>query len=442
MEADCGRLSVPEDPENPGGRQIDLNIAVISAISRKPAPDPLFFIAGGPGEAATQSYLSISDAFEQVNQKREIILVDQRGTGGSNPLRCDFSNLDIQADVSPQEVKTSIEACLQDLDADPRFYTTTLAVRDLDRVREAMGFDKINLYGVSYGTRVALDYLHQYPERVRSVILDGVVPPNWSIGPDVAADAQRALDMIFERCQADSECNQAFPNLTSKFGTLLKTLEAGPVDIQLPDPISGEGVDFHLSYDFFASTIHTLSYSPESSALIPLLIDDAFQKSDYSKIAAQGLADFDLVNSLLSNGMRFSIVCTEDVPYYAEAAYTEGYLGESIIRSFEQVCQFWPNGTLPTDFRDPVSSDAPVLILSGEADPVTPPENGAIVAQNLPNSLHLILTGQGHGNIFRGCIPSIAADFIESGTISGLDTACTNQIEPLPFFLNFNGPTP
>jgi len=202
MAALCGRISVYEDRQSRTGRQIELNVAVIPAISRNPAEDPLIFLTGGPGQAATESYLSLSFAFDRINQKREIILVDQRGTGKSNPLVCGY-NQDNTLDLEDEDLIPSLQECLNDLPARPELYTTPIAMDDLDQVREALGYEKINLYGLSYGSRAALTYLANYPEHVRTVILDGIVPQDEILGLEVARDAQRALDLILERCKAE-----------------------------------------------------------------------------------------------------------------------------------------------------------------------------------------------------------------------------------------------
>jgi pimeloyl-ACP methyl ester carboxylesterase len=230
---------------------------VLKSVSRNPAPDPLFFIPGGPGEAATESFLVLSSAFEHIRQKRDIVLVDQRGTGGSNPLRCpeteDTQDSSQPEDLGEAAIRQSLQACLAGLEGNPALYTTAQAVEDLEQVRSSMGYEQIDLYGASYGTRVALAYLRQYPSRVRTVILDGVAPPNWTLGVTVSQDAQRALDMIFQRCADDPQCNRTFPDLPARFGTLLQTLKKGPVQLTLANPVSGEIEDFTLTYDFFAN---------------------------------------------------------------------------------------------------------------------------------------------------------------------------------------------
>lgn len=440
LKALCGTLTVPEEPQSAGGRQIQLNIAKIPAVSRSPLPDPIFFIPGGPGEAATQSFLAVASAFESLNQKRDVVLVDQRGTGGSHPLQCtpgEGEETDEEEDIGP-----FLSKCLAGLEADPRFYTTAIAMDDLDQARSALGYERINLYGGSYGTRAALAYLRQHPDRVRTVILDGLAPPDWLLGPSVAGDAQRSLEMIFERCAAEPSCREAFPDLPQKFQALLDRLDQGEIVVALDHPISGEPTTVKMTRERFANSMHMLSYTPETVALIPLLIETAFQDDDFSRIASINLANEGLLENTISAGMRYSVICAEDLPFYPQQTRGEGYMGGFIERIFAKACAVWPRGDIPADFHTPVRSDAPVLLISGEADPVTPPANGAMTAQNLPNSLHLVVPGMGHINIFRGCIPRLVTEFIDQGSAQGLQTDCVQDIRPSPFFVNFSGPTP
>ncbi|MGH8320986.1 MAG: alpha/beta fold hydrolase, partial [Gammaproteobacteria bacterium] len=238
MEAKCTTLSVPEDRAKPEGKKISLHIAVLRARTGQPAPDPLFFIAGGPGQAATQAYIEEAPAFERIRESRDIVLVDQRGTGGSNPLDCP-STPDNNSNPTAAEITRQAQACLKQLTGDPRSYTTTIAVKDLDTVRTALGYNDIDLYGISYGTRVALEYLRDFPQHVRSVILDGVVPADRVLGPGVSLDAQQALNGIFMRCATDIDCHKAFPDLTTTFTHLQHMLEQRPVTVNLRDPLTG-----------------------------------------------------------------------------------------------------------------------------------------------------------------------------------------------------------
>jgi pimeloyl-ACP methyl ester carboxylesterase len=439
VDARCGKLAVYENRAAANGRQIELNIAVVPAISRNPAPDPLIFLAGGPGEAATQSFVAVAGAFQKILTKRDIILVDQRGTGDSNPLQCQVSDSEEETGETTNEF---LKSCLSKLDADPRFYTTTIAMEDLDQVRAALGIEEINLYGASYGTRAALVYLRLHPEHVRTIILDGVAPPNWTLGPSVAEDAQRALDRIFERCSSEAACKTAFPDFKNEFTTLLQKLASKDIEVSLDDPTTGEPATITLSYEGFASTIQSMSYTPETVALIPLAVHAAYSRDDFRPIAAQSLSSSQLIKNSISEGMRFSVICAEDMPFLENSPASEGYLGDFFIKSFIQICQAWPKGDIPDNFKEPVQAESPVLIISGSADPVTPPANGELAAKTLPNSLHLVVSNMGHINIYRGCLPRVAYDFIEAGSIQGLDTACVYDIDPMPFFINFSGPNP
>ena len=444
MPARCGKLSVPENPQDPTGRQIVLNLAVITAVSRSPAPDPLFFLTGGPGQAATESYLQLSFAFDRINQKRDIVLVDQRGTGSSNPLEC--AGLDEPEADSASDMGPFLKTCLEKLDADPRFYTTSIAMQDLDRVREALGYQQVNLYGVSYGTRAALTYIRMYPERVRAAILDGVVPQDEPLGPDVAPDAQRALDKIVARCQENADCRAAFPDLANKFQSLQADISGESINVKLVDPVSGKQVDQSFDKQQFATAVRLLSYAQETVALMPLLFDTAYERGDYGPMAAQYRIVAGQLNDSISNAMGYSVLCSEDYPFIdlqtADQLAQGTYYGDQEIQLLQEICSIWPAGEIPENFHDPVQADLPVLLLSGEDDPVTPPENAEHTAETLPNSLSLVAAGQGHNVIFRGCLPNVSYDFVETGSVAGLDTSCVQAITPAPFFTNFNGPQP
>jgi pimeloyl-ACP methyl ester carboxylesterase len=419
-------------------------------VNRNKEPDPLFIFAGGPGQAATETYVSLRSAFNEINRSRDIVLIDQRGTGKSNALRCESpDDFDLIQNLTPDELEAyqleQMQTCLSSLPADPRYYTTTLAVNDFDAVREALGYETINLYGLSYGTRVALTYLKLYPNHVRAVILDGVLPQDAILGVDVAHDAQQALDLIFSRCAADTDCQAAFPNVQSEFDALIQELEAAPVEVTLPHPTTGEQVTVTLDSATVAQTVRLLSYTAETVALIPLFIHAA-SEGNYVPITAQSLVTSNDLAESISGGLNASVLCAEDAPFITPEAAAEAnadtYLGDLQTEQLDILCGIWPYGSITDDFKAPVTSDVPVLLLSGEADPVTPSTNGDKAAQTLSNSLHLIAPGQGHNVIFRGCIPNIAADFIENGSVQGLEIDCVNKIAPMPFFVDFTGTRP
>ena len=332
IPAHCGTFPVPEDRSNPDGRSIDLRVAVVPAVSRTPQPDPLVFLAGGPGQAATESYVQIWTAFRLVERERDIVLVDQRGTGSSNPLRCpkpkDTAGFWLLEDTV---IEPWVAECLKTLDASPEFYTTAIAMEDLDAVREALGYEQVNLYGVSYGTRAALSYLRQYPDRVRSVILDGVAPPTENLGMEVARDAQRAFDLLVERCTKDAACHEEFPNLAQDLDNLMAAL-ATPVPVTLRHPRTGAEETIELQRSMAAFAIRLASYSQESASIVPLLLRSAAE-GDLRPLAAHFLMATTNLDDSMADGMGYSIICSEDFPFFdaAEAeVLSEGtYLGAS-----------------------------------------------------------------------------------------------------------------
>lgn len=442
ITAQCGTLDVFENRESNSGRQISLNIAVLPAISRSPQPDPLFFLAGGPGQAATETYPLLARTFRDINRDRDIVLVDQRGTGSSNPLRCEFpANTPEDADLKPL-----LENCLDEIEAfaAPEHYTTEIAMQDLDQVREKLGYDQINIYGVSYGTRAAFAYMRMFPERLRAVVLDGLAPPQLALGLAVAADAQRSIDLIFARCAANPACDEAFPNLEGTFNALISALEAEPVTVSLPHPNTGESTEFTLDADGVAIAVRLMSYSPESVAMLPLLIHTAQVDGNFTPLAAQFLMTSSDLDTSINNAMGYSVLCAEDEPFFTnvDSANANTYLGNLQTDSLKDVCDVWPHEPVPAAMKTPVSVDAPVLLLSGEFDPVTPPAYGDLAAETLPNSLHLVAPESGHNVVTRGCLPNLVEQFVENASFAELDTACVAEIEPFPFFINFSGPVP
>lgn len=437
QKAQCGHLAVYENRDKQSGRQILLHVAVIKAVSRSPAPDPVFFIPGGPGEAASESFQTLSSAFDPINQKREIILVDQRGTGQSHKLQCQFNE-----EAESDDLQTLYHECLMKLDADTRFYTTSIAIEDLDDVRQALGYEVINIYGASYGTRVAQEYMRRFPDHTRSVILDGVVPMGWALGVDVAADAQRALSLTFERCQSNTACSKNFPDLQTEFDHLLDMLDTNSIEVPLDHPITGEPTTLTLDRDRFVNAIHVLTYAPETAALLPVMIHNAYAHNNFHRFAGIILSTEDSLTDSISAGMRMAVICSEDVPLFEQNKPSEGYMGSFMLDVFREICFIWPAGSVPSDYYQPVHSDIPVLLISGEVDPVTPPENGEQVLHYLSNGYHLIVPGMGHVNIHQGCIPQIAHQFIESGSVQGLDVTCSEKIQPPAFFVTLNGPLP
>lgn len=443
-DARCGRLKVYEDTDTGSGRQIELFVAVVPAVSRAPQGDPLFLLAGGPGEAATETFPMFMGVFDKIRQKRDIVLFDQRGTGQSNPLKCPSPAENIEPttdDFDIDTVKKEMAACLAAFDADPRLYTTRQAVSDLEQVRRALGYEKMNLLGVSYGSRLALAYLRAHPERVATVTLDGINPIDWELGPHNPENAGRAVDLILERCEEDEACSRAFPHVRAEFDQVIRSLEEKPTEINLAHPISGDLQTVHLTRQRVATTILLNTYSPENSAMLPLMIHAAAQ-GDYRGLAAHYLSSMDSLEKAIADGMYLSVLCSEDAPFYPrENPDSDSYLPVR-LDLLKQQCELWPHEPAPAEWKQPVRAEAPVLILSGEADPITPPSNGEQIARTLPNSLHLVTPEMGHGQFYRGCVPRVITTFIQQGSLENLDTSCADTIQAPPFFLTLAGPQP
>lgn len=440
-EARCGTLEVFENRAARRGRKIGLRVAVLPAASARPAPDPLFILVGGPGQPAVSVAKAFSDLFADVLRERDVVLVDQRGTGGSNALDCLLagSDEDPQSYLVDMLPLAPLRECLTRLDADPVLYTTAIAMEDLDDVRAALGYERINLYGSSYGSRAALVYMRRFPQRVRSVVMRGVVPTNMKVPLYYARDSQRALDLLFAQCEADEACRRAYPDLRGTFRAVRERLAKGPVEVETRLQEAGDRVfRFRLSLDDFNEALRFRLYNEESS-LIPLYLHNAAQ-GDFSEMGrlALRLRRAAAKGQLLSVGLFLSITCAEDAPFIdpAEARrLAEGtFLGTYRVDQQARACEVWPRGALPAGFADDVRSDVPALLISGYRDPVAPPVWGEQVARHLPNSHHLVLQHGFHG-LPDPCVTRIMNDFYRRGSAEGLDTSCTRKAPEVSFAL-------
>jgi pimeloyl-ACP methyl ester carboxylesterase len=451
VKAECGRLPVPQNPADPHGRRIDLAVAVVPAVRAVPRADPLFVLAGGPGEAATTFYAGVARAFALIHRDRDIVLVDQRGTGGSNALDCPRTRRGRHADTGPPtraQIVAATEQCLRLLrkHAQVRYYTTDLAVGDLNRVRVALGYRKINLYGSSYGTVVAQEYLRRFPHDVRTMILDAVVPPQVAIGALSALSAQRAVDRIFAECVAATDCRRHFGNPLVTYRHVMSILKAHPVEVTVPDPTRGTPVALRLGTYQLGQVLRLASYTPALAALLPLDLNAA-AAGNYRPLAGQYLFIDRVYSHAIAVGMNNTVVCSEDVPFYhvtarQRAAIRRTFLGLAPLRELRTVCQLWPKGPVAADFHAPLHSDVPVLLLSGGNDPITPPRYARLAARGYPHSLSVVVPQGGHGQLMDPCMDKIMAQFVRRASVAGLNVACVRAVRPMPFFLTLNGPGP
>ncbi|MEX2496392.1 MAG: alpha/beta hydrolase [Woeseia sp.] len=447
IKARCGKFLRPLDPEDPASTQLELRVAVVPALSLDPEPDPLVPIAGGPGQASREFYAAYSHAFQPVQRNRDIVLLDQRGTGESEPLECATDEEVLAGQLSQDQVRDMARQCVAALPHDPRFFTTSVAVADLEALRAALGYPSFNIYGVSYGTRVAQHFARRYPESARTLILDGVLPPQIALGPEIATEAQKALEAIFDRCAESQPCNARFPVISEQFALLRARLAVQPAEVVVPDPVTWKKQTLRFGHDELAGALRILSYHPNTVALMPLLIQEAADEY-YEPLAAQFLMASRSLAQSLSIGMHNAVVCTEDAPFFSRERISREsleatYIGAVQLDALTTMCSVWPRGVLHADFREPLETDIPVLLLSGDADPVTPPRFAEMAAVRMSNSRHLVGVDQGHGQAARTCIPEIMSAFIDSASLADLDEDCLVERQfAMPFFLDYTGPSP
>ena len=439
VEAQCGTLRVAENPAEPDGRRIDLNIAWVPADDgAEVAPDPVFMLAGGPGQSATETYPQVAPAFREVLKQRNVILVDQRGTGDSNPLKCAFD--DVTGDDRAQAVRAT-ERCRDALSkkADLRFYTTTDAVRDLDAVRQALGAETIDLVGISYGTRVAQQYAMRHPRHTRALVLDSVAPNSMILGNEFAANLERALDLQFARCEQGAACTGKLGHPRAQLDALMATLRSEAPLVRYRDPSTGQARQERLQPDAVAGLMRMYAYLPLASALLPLQLHEASQ-GRYDGLMALTKMLGDSVGEQMAMGMQLSVVCSEDAFGFKPDPAVEGtLLGNQFSDYLGAQCAVWPKGAMPDDFHQPLRSDVPALVLEGEFDPVTPPRYGEEVVKTLRNGRLFVLKGQGHNVIGAGCMPKLFAQFLDTTNAKALDASCLDNLAYTPPFVSFNG---
>jgi pimeloyl-ACP methyl ester carboxylesterase len=444
VAAQCTTLSVPENRALPDGRKISLAIAWLPA-SGDTVPDPVFLIAGGPGQSALESFPPLIGVMGDVRKKRDLILIDQRGTGGSNKLLCQNvpggKDLDETDYRDPKVVRELAQRCAASLakTADLRFYSTTDAIRDLDAVRAAIGAAKINLYGVSYGTRVAQQYAKRYPQHTRTVTIDGIVPNTLVLGNDFAKNLESSLDRQFALCIAQKTCGDKLGNPRQRLNDLLALVDKTPPLVRYRDAVTGESKEEKLTRGNIAMLARMFAYAPTVAGLLPLELYEASQGRYESLMALSHLLQTQIGESITA-GMELSVVCTEDASEQrVDPSDAGSLLGTELVTATQTQCSVWPHGQRPADFRQPLTGKVPVLILSGEFDPVTPPRYGDEVLKSLSNARHLVVRGQGHNVLPVGCMPKLFAHFLDTTDAKALDATCLAKVPYAQPFSGFYG---
>jgi pimeloyl-ACP methyl ester carboxylesterase len=426
-----GTLEVFEDRQAKRGRKISLYIVVLPATGEHPAPDPVFFLHGGPGAAATTAASRYAGSW--IRRDRDIVLVDQRGTGRSNPLRVALPGDDdnLQGYLDPifqigffREAKLRLEQR-----ADLRQYTTPIAMDDLDDVRAALGYEQINLLGGSYGTRAALIYMRRHTERVRTATLMGVAPVSFLNPLYHARSAQQGLDRIFEEIVAEPAKTKVFPELKDQFQEILERLDKEPARVTIDHPRRDTKVTVTLSREAFCEALRIMMYYMATNRQVPMLLQHAWE-GDYAPFVRIGIESNRRIRDIVAMGMLMSVTGSEDIPRIEDAAIvreTEGtFLGDGRVRRQIAVSQIWPRGDVPADYGNPICVATPTLVVSGSHDPVTPPQWGEAAARHLPNSLHLVVPAV-HGS-YGTIVDGIHREFVKTGTVENLDTSAVKEM--------------
>ncbi len=415
VQAQCGKVSVPENRALPNSPQIELSVAVLPATTKTARrADPLFYITGGPGGVDLDQLPATSQSFAEINANRDIVFVDQRGVGGSNPLQCTIATL-------AGSIADLVAQCLGQVTADVTMYRTPEAMDDLDAVRQALGYGQIDLYGGSYGATAAQVYLRRHPETVRAVVLDGVTLLDVPVFERWSTSAQRALKLLDKRCKGDPACATTFPHWFDRFPALLARLAAKPVKrgtLTIDAAATADAVDELLAYSAGAARVPFTLAKAESGSYTALA----------REIAAIGGA------SAATPVMPLAIMCTEPWAVRDPAVAAQEAKGTFMVYSsvpaakqMAAICAAWPQVNATGEDWSRVTSNVPTLVLQGGADPKDPPANSAGVQQAMPNAKVILAPGQGHGIAQLGCVPGLIARFLERGSATGLDTGCAKN---------------
>jgi pimeloyl-ACP methyl ester carboxylesterase len=444
-DARCGSYQVFENRAAKTGRKISLRVVVLPALGPDRRPDAIVAFAGGPGESSVGEAGFLSQELAPLRQHRDFLLVDARGTG-SSPLECPELR-DVQGFLDGFVPAGKVRACGERLRkiADLSQYTTDNAVDDVDEVRAALGYPQVNVMGGSYGTRSVLVYLRRHPDRVRTAILDGVVPTHDRAPLFFARSTQKALDGLVAECAGDAGCARAFPHLREEIAAVLAATGRQPVRVRLTDARTGKPYELRLSRAGLAQTLRYMLYDPSAAAELPLRVHLA-ALGDWKPLAETG-SNFARGMSSLDNAYFFGVTCAEDLPFIREeeipAAVAGTFLGDFRIRRQQEACAGWPAAKIPASFLAPVTSDVPALIIAGERDPATPPSDGKEAARTLRHSKYVLIPDAGHGtNGFKGqeCINALQVKTIEDGSVDRLDTSCVAKMERPAFVLSLGDP--
>ncbi len=438
----CGFVTVPENPNKPDGKQIQVHYVVLPAVKNVNHEEALLAIAGGPGQSAIDNAAGFDAMLSKVRQQRDILLIDQRGTGRSNLLTCDEgAQSPLSFDDDNADTKAETQKCLAKIDADVTQYGSLNAIKDFEAVRQHLGYKKLHIYGISYGTRMAQLYMRLYPAHLATVTLDGIVPMQQSV-LEIGASIDRGFDLLFKDCQETAACHAQFPELKAEFDQVAATLAKAPVMENVYDPVTGEKTMLTMTRGKFYGSIRMALYQANVRALVPHAIHQA-AKHNFQPIL--GLYSLTIDNAGMAMGMHASVVCGEDMhritPAMREQAQ-HSFMGKTMLEGLEATCEVWKVPAVDDSFSEPISSDIPTLLLSGEIDPATPPSWGELAMEKLTNAKHFVAPYATHGVAYQSCANNLIADLVRSGSVKDLDGECLKKDVRRSFYLNASSVEP
>jgi len=443
----CGTLTVPENYQKPDAVKIDINFTVLPAIDKTTQKLPLMFLAGGPGQAASELSSMLRNRFYEIRKTHDIILVDQRGTGKSSQLKCDvpaFQLVDVYGMLPMDFDIKDVQECISQFTQDLTQYNSENAIRDFDAVRAALGHDQINVYGGSYGTRAALIYMRMFPQNLRSVVLDSVAPMDYRIGL-VGKSAERSFDKLVENCKAEESCKNAFPDLAADYQKVFEQLHQEPVELTISHPRLATPTTLKIDTTKFASTIQQQLYSVAGRSMMPLLISEAAKGNFMPFVGVLAQGDELQPPGAIYGPLLMNIACNEDYPKISENDWLKDadnhFARNSAHHGLRLICPVWPKYQPSEEFYEEVNTNIPTLILSGDLDPVTPPDNGDRADKMLPNSRHIVVKNLSHIVAINECGVDVVAQFIDELKLEAVDEKCLTEIPNESFMTSLNGNT-
>ncbi|WDI32271.1 alpha/beta hydrolase [Hyphococcus flavus] len=444
-EADCGALNVYENRKTKTGRIIPIKFVRVRARNGNETDDAVFVLTGGPGEGATPN-ASVRMQIEPTMATRDLVIVDQRGTGGSNPLDClkydlagrpeAFKEMFERPFFDPENYKKCKDRLSEK--ADLTQYTTSIIADDINDLREALGYKKMTLSGGSYGTTLGLEIIRRHENHVRAAVFKGVVPPSVFQTETLAADADMALEGVIAACENDASCNEAFPSFRQDMAEVLDDVAKEPVKVTLPHSLTQEPTQVRVKYGELATAIRYVLYSAQVSAGLPLAVSEA-KAGDYTKLTQFLPTLLYQLSEIGTEGMWASVRCAEEFPYIdvsrTRALSENTMLGTARLDSGLAICSFWPRGERAENFADPVRADTPVLMLTGEYDAASPPWMGEEAVRHLPNARLVVVPNSSHWDLGNPCVNQMVIEFVDTADVNAIDASCAADAKRPPFTL-------